>query len=81
MDHVSQLVVFAFLGVLVYWLLSRRGSGLPLPPGPKKFPLIGNMLDIPLEHQWLAFSKMAKELGGSSLYNIYWDHELFSCRH
>ncbi|CAK5284897.1 unnamed protein product, partial [Mycena citricolor] len=39
---------------------SRRRS-LPLPPGPPKKPLIGNLLDLPTDQQWLTFSKWSKE--------------------
>ncbi|CAK5284685.1 unnamed protein product [Mycena citricolor] len=39
---------------------STRRS-LPLPPGPPKKPLIGNLLDLPANQQWLTFAKWSKE--------------------
>lgn len=36
---------------------------LPLPPGPKPIPILGNVLDIPLSKQWLTFQKLALEYG------------------
>lgn len=35
----------------------------PLPPGPKGKPLIGNLLDIPAEEQWVQATKWAEEYG------------------
>ncbi|KAL1951983.1 hypothetical protein VTO73DRAFT_1132 [Trametes versicolor] len=36
---------------------------LPLPPGPKPRPILGNALDIPLSKQWLTFQRWAAEYG------------------
>ena len=41
---------------------SRRPS-LPLHPGPKRLPILGNALDIPLSKQWLTFQRWAEEYG------------------
>jgi len=35
----------------------RNPNGLPLPPGPKGFPVIGNLLDMPADKLWLEWSK------------------------
>ncbi|GJJ06136.1 hypothetical protein Clacol_000325 [Clathrus columnatus] len=42
---------------------SRVPHGLRLPPGPPRWPLIGNLLDIPREKQWKTFDAWAKTYG------------------
>jgi hypothetical protein len=44
----------------LYALLSRK---IKRPPGPRRFPFIGNALQIPQSFQWLDFSRWAKKYG------------------
>ncbi|KAL1702026.1 cytochrome P450 [Schizophyllum commune] len=44
------------------YLRARRRNYLPLPPGPKKQPLVGNLFDMPSSYEWLTYTKWAKEL-------------------
>ncbi|KAH6899483.1 O-methylsterigmatocystin oxidoreductase [Coprinopsis sp. MPI-PUGE-AT-0042] len=41
----------------------RRKESTPLPPGPRGYPLIGNVLDIPTEHPWQVYSDWSKKYG------------------
>ncbi|KAF5321938.1 hypothetical protein D9619_001235 [Psilocybe cf. subviscida] len=57
----------ASLAVAYLWL-KRRNYGLPLPPGPKGWPLIGNVFDMPMSRGWEVYHKWCKELGTGLLY-------------
>jgi hypothetical protein len=51
--------IAAFFAIRDY----QRRQGLPYPPGPRPLPLIGNLLDIPKEFSWLAYTQLSKEYG------------------
>ena len=53
-------VVLITLTVFVaFWMYygQRQGRGRDLPPGPKKYPLIGNLLSMPSTLEWETFAK------------------------
>ncbi|KAJ7862995.1 cytochrome P450 [Mycena leptocephala] len=56
-----SLVGFRCLFVPILWSSWQRNrSKLPLPPGPKKLPLVGNLFDIPAERQWETYFEWSK---------------------
>ncbi|KAF5329779.1 hypothetical protein D9619_009098 [Psilocybe cf. subviscida] len=43
--------------------IKRNPARLPLPPGPKGYPIIGNILDMPRSNQWRVYDDWAKTYG------------------
>ncbi|KAH9039868.1 cytochrome P450, partial [Lactarius pseudohatsudake] len=37
--------------------------GLPYPPGPKRIPIIGNLLDMPSREEWVTYKKWSDQYG------------------
>lgn len=49
---------------LVNQLLSKKPLG-PLPPGPRAWPLLGNLLDMPTTREWETFAELGRKYGMS----------------
>ncbi|KAK0446235.1 cytochrome P450 [Armillaria borealis] len=52
-------------GILLFcclFYLSRNRRRLPLPPGPKGFPLIGNLWDVPAKYPWVTYARWTGHL-------------------
>jgi hypothetical protein len=56
---VFVISIAAFFAIRDY----QRRRGLPYPPGPRPLPLIGNLLDVPKESSWLAYTQLSKKHG------------------
>ena len=56
-----------FFGVVLFKQLKRsrdgNPNGLPLPPGPKGYPLIGNLFDMPVHEPWVVYDEWRKTYG------------------
>ena len=63
-----QTLTALFFGYMLFrhWQLKKGRSnpkGLPLPPGPKGYPLIGNLFDLPVDRAWLVYEEWSKIYG------------------
>ncbi|CCL99497.1 uncharacterized protein FIBRA_01515 [Fibroporia radiculosa] len=56
-------ITLTALGVVVVSLiLSSKRKG-PLPPGPRGWPIIGNVFDMPTSYQWKTYTQWAEKWG------------------
>lgn len=61
-------VVLALL--LVRQLQESSTSSSPLPPGPKSWPIIGNLLDWPRSKEWETFEQWKHQYGTHHIYYL-----------
>jgi hypothetical protein len=67
MIQLDLLASAASFCLILYLYVKRSGiQRLPLPPGPKKIPVIGNLLNMPTSFGWKTYHKWCKELSVSS---------------
>jgi hypothetical protein len=59
-EAIYVLVAILSVAFLAY---RRRASALPLPPGPRGWPLIENLFDWPFESAWIPFAEWSKVFG------------------
>ena len=56
-----DIALFALMLVLLKGLMSKKS--IPLPPGPRKLPLLENLLDMPTTHEWFKFAEWGEKWG------------------
>lgn len=71
MSFLSDTHIWFLAGIALctWWLHNRtrerqaNPKNLPLPPGPKGYPIIGSLLDFPTAKPWLVYDKWFKIYG------------------
>lgn len=57
---------------------NRNPNGLPLPPGPKGYPLIGSLFDFPFNRSWLVYDEWTKSYGTYFMIDFHRGHHLIT---
>lgn len=60
-------VVFTFV---LSKVIAKKPSNTPLPPGPKGLPFIGNVADMPREHEWKKYAEWGRQFGMFKYFNL-----------
>ncbi|KAH0589273.1 hypothetical protein H2248_005036 [Termitomyces sp. 'cryptogamus'] len=77
MSHLVRilfLIASAVIALFKFLHLHRWRVKIPYPPGPKGFPIIGNLLDIPTSFQWNTYTEWAKKYGDLIHINVLGVH-------
>ena len=57
------LSIVVLLPVLYRYLSTRRRWQTQLPPGPRSYPIFGNLLDVPKVQPWITYRDWSRQYG------------------
>ncbi|KAJ7684128.1 cytochrome P450 [Mycena polygramma] len=64
-------LLVALCALALFYKLVPRRSTPPPPPGPKRLPLLGNVLDMPSEKEWVKFLTWGDTYGDISSVSVF----------
>ncbi|KZT64789.1 cytochrome P450 [Daedalea quercina L-15889] len=70
MLNIIAISVVIGVGWALYHRFSRNPKSLPLPPGPKPYPIIGNLFDVPKEEAWKGFAQWSDKYGDIIYFHV-----------
>ncbi|KAF5354109.1 hypothetical protein D9756_007313 [Leucocoprinus leucothites] len=77
MNDLTRPPVLFTGALIIIWYLKRHfrrsqdnPHGLPLPPGPQGYPIIGNLFDLPTWKPWLVYNELFKIYGDMVYMNV-----------
>lgn len=62
----DPLVLFFLFSAIVLALRFLRRRRVPLPPGPKGLPVVGNILDLPNKDEYRVYADWSRRYGKST---------------
>ncbi|KAI9448699.1 hypothetical protein BJY52DRAFT_307637 [Lactarius psammicola] len=48
-----------------------RRRGIPYPPGPRRWPIIGNLFNSPKQSPWIAYAEMSRKHGDILYFQVF----------
>ena len=69
-NHPYHSLASIILGGAALVRLTRARSHPHLPPGPKGYPIVGNLFDLPPTHAWEKFGEWGRQYGVSSFLHL-----------
>lgn len=62
---IPPLFVIGGCTFVIALFVSHKNKQKRLPPGPRGWPIVGNILDIPKEYEWYFFGSLKEKYGWS----------------